>query len=284
MRNPLNLLLSLAILVVGFLPSIASGFNRTVTCMDPEDRDPQAPTSTPICQGNDRPQPFYWKSSTITYRINDRGLQSEFPTSDERIEPGLRQAIVESVEVWNEPECSVFEFVEGELTSTEGFDPRDDVNVIVFQEEAWPYSSRAIALSSVSVRPDGEIVDADLELNAETFVFSDEPDGLAGTYDIRNTITHEAGHLLGLDHTPVREATMWFNSQLGEIKKRELHPDDIEGVCAVYPPQQPEKPKRPPTSTGCCSLVDAGPTPAWLVGAIALALAARQLRSRTFDR
>ena len=54
--------------------------------------------------------------------------------------------------------------------------------------------------------------------------------------DLQNTVTHEAGHVLGLAHpsTPAT-ATMWAYADLREISKRDLDPDDVAGLCAIYP-------------------------------------------------
>jgi MYXO-CTERM domain-containing protein len=54
--------------------------------------------------------------------------------------------------------------------------------------------------------------------------------------DLQNTVTHEAGHVLGLAHPfAPPDATMWAQAGLGEIAKRDLAADDVEGLCAIYP-------------------------------------------------
>lgn len=252
MSKSLNLVVAATLLLVS-VPAFA--FNQTMTCIDAEDRDPLAPTSTPTCSGNEIPNPFSWPSWPVRYRINSAGSQTDFPTDDGQIDGQLRDAIIASFEEWNQPDCSPFEFVEGELTEVDAFNPQDDVNLVVFQNEEWPYSSRSIALSSVSVRPDGEIVDVDLELNGVQFRFTDQEDGVAGAYDIRNTITHEAGHVLGLDHSPIADATMQFNAAAGQTKKRDLHPDDIEGLCFIYSSDQRPEPPIKSEDDGCCAQV-----------------------------
>jgi hypothetical protein len=75
------------------------------------------------------------------------------------------------------------------------------------------YSPAAAAITTVfytsnpGARNDGQIVDADIELNSVnfTFVIADQTHGPArrGTMiaDLANTLTHELGHFQGLDHT-----------------------------------------------------------------------------------
>lgn len=85
----------------------------------------------------------------------------------------------------------------------------------------------------------GEIFDADMELNQEFWVFDDCPDSGCedGVVDLENTVTHELGHFFGLAHTPDDEmATMWACADEAEIFKRDLTTDDAEGLCAAYPP------------------------------------------------
>jgi MYXO-CTERM domain-containing protein len=113
----------------------------------------------------------------------------------------------------------------------------------------------------------GTILDADIELNGVDFNIAVDHqtaanDGLEA--DLANTFTHEVGHLMGLDHTcappggirledhqgepipicspdptqmpaVVREATMFAFQDPGETKKASPEPDDISGVCSIYP-------------------------------------------------
>src|SRR5262249_37990000 len=53
--------------------------------------------------------------------------------------------------------------------------------------------------------------------------------------DVQNTVTHESGHSIGLDHTPDPNATMFATAPEGETSKRTLGADDIQAVCHIYP-------------------------------------------------
>jgi hypothetical protein len=131
-----------------------------------------------------------------------------------------------------------------------------------------------MAITSVFQNPNtGEIVDTDIEVNAVNFTWGDfvsQPDLTSRqTHDFQGTITHELGHVLGLEHTcylpgtfadgtlkprPVdntgkpipdcspdnppliAEATMYVSvdSPETEVALRTLSPDDARGVCEIY--------------------------------------------------
>ncbi|MDH5673181.1 MAG: matrixin family metalloprotease [Myxococcales bacterium] len=93
-----------------------------------------------------------------------------------------------------------------------------------------------VALTTVtSDRSTGEIFDADIALNAEenTFTVGDEQ----VRTDLQSTLTHEIGHLLGLEHSDVSGATMGPSTDLRSTSLRTLERDDVEGLCALYAPQ-----------------------------------------------
>ena len=99
----------------------------------------------------------------------------------------------------------------------------DYQNVIKFRTDKWCrpaekgrpemcYAAQAAAITTVFYQTapghsnDGQIVDADIELNAINYTFANLPTSASprpGTQiaDLENTLTHEIGHFQGLDHT-----------------------------------------------------------------------------------
>lgn len=150
------------------------------------------------------------------------------------------QAAVDAgVQVWNSTGCSYFHFVPTATANCcrAGFQRQGkNANCISWLENAWPdsYPRTAIALTTITYNvADGAILDADIEVNGADFSFGTTcADGL---YDIQNTLAHEAGHMLGLDHSPVAGATMKPNTGPGDCTLRDLTADDIDGVCTIYP-------------------------------------------------
>lgn len=58
--------------------------------------------------------------------------------------------------------------------------------------------------------------------------------GSANGYDVQNAMTHEFGHMLGLGHSDVAWATMAEGSDPGELWKRTIEQDDINGFNFLY--------------------------------------------------
>lgn len=164
---------------------------------------------------------------------------------------------------WSNPDCTDIRFplegVRAGLLSE--FIPGGLNRNVVIQPIRWPYDAAALAITTSAYDTQtGILLDVDIELNGQTFRIDvlDEPD-LCSTQedppnDLRNTLTHEVGHLIGLAHPPASErfadATMFARAGPCETMKRSLSADDIEGVCAIYPSGQPTTPCFPPDQLG----------------------------------
>ncbi len=186
----------------------------------------------------------------------------------------------------------------------------DGNNVILFRDDTWcrpafgdtPQICHNPSAAGITIitfvddansSRDGEIVDADIEINGVNFAVSQNGNSLGTAScasDLANTLTHEVGHLLGIDHTcwtgsgdrllddqgnlvpacsepnlpaAITEATMYNFQQCLETKKASLEADDRNAVCSAYPlaadPNQCSTPDLGNKNSGCCQT--GGPIP-----------------------
>ncbi|KAF7135239.1 hypothetical protein RHSIM_Rhsim08G0060400 [Rhododendron simsii] len=87
-----------------------------------------------------------------------------------------------------------------------------------------PFDGRGGTVAHAAAPTDGRFhYDAD-----ESWSMGAEPNAI----DYETVALHEIGHLLGLDHSSVREAIMYSEVPVGATKG--LHGDDIQGIKALY--------------------------------------------------
>jgi hypothetical protein len=111
-------------------------------------------------------------------------------------------------------------------------------HVIVFRDAVWPHNdaNNTLGLTTVTFDADtGELYDADTEING-TVPLSVSDQLLDGGYDFESIVTHEMGHFLGLAHSGDTSATMYARYTPHSTSMRILTPDDVAGICAIYPP------------------------------------------------
>src|SRR5205807_567521 len=82
----------------------------------------------------------------------------------------------------------------------------------------------------------GKILDADVVFWDGGFTFFTGTSGCTNGAYIEDIATHEFGHVLGLLHTDVLEATMYPYYSLCSMALRTLAPDDVAGIESLYPP------------------------------------------------
>lgn len=270
----------------------AAAYERTQTCDS---------YGTKRCEPDESPTPIAWPTRCVRYHIHEAGT-SDFSSGDDGADgEQLHRLVRRAFETWNAADCTDFTLVEGSPTSKSASYDREaglegNTNVIQWRDEEWPHTSipSAFALTSVSFTSDGAIEDADIEFNSSMYDFAHLSESKVGEMttevDLTNTLTHEIGHLVGLAHAEQPEATMYDSAQLGEIRKRTLHRDDLDGLCAIYPGTKRQGPCddpedfRPPESSEketesetqhdaatepTCSTTGRRPTPGFLAAALA---------------
>ncbi|MBM4396482.1 MAG: matrixin family metalloprotease [Deltaproteobacteria bacterium] len=152
-------------------------------------------------------------------------------------------------------------------------------NLVVFEDEAeWERNghggeTRVIALTTLFYAPSSGVA-SKFDMELADFAFDFGVDG-TGT-DIRNTVTHELGHALGLDHSALPAATMFASAPEGDLTKRTLADDDTAGLCAIYADWIPGS-QAGGSGSGCAAWAGGG---APIAAVIVLALAWMGWRAR----
>lgn len=219
-------------------------------------------------------QPFHWAETCVPVT----GYPNDLP---EMTPAEIATAAENAANVWSSTDlaCTYMRInveMSSKATRTAKF---DSFNALIFRHDSWcrtggsgvacGYDPSALAITSVFVNTrDGRIRDGDIEVNAKYFVWANlDATTPAGDrlQDLQNALTHEMGHLIGLDHTcytansdrprpvdhqgqpvpdcdkapeSIRETTMFASADKGDVSKRTLTPDDQAAACDIYPVAQ----------------------------------------------
>jgi len=172
-----------------------------------------------------------WYTAQVPYYINVTGFNDFDP--DEAIE-----VIQESFATWEGAGIGIhFEYMG--LTDVRSAND-DGISVVYFIQDSdewkttFPNQQSALGVTRSWAAASGELLGFDLALNDAAVDFTNANTQEDTITDLANTVTHEIGHVMGLDHTDVEEAVMYPTSKQGELSKRTLHQDDIDGIHYLY--------------------------------------------------
>jgi hypothetical protein len=270
------LLLSLALLACSE-PALA--FCRTTTC------GPGECSTDPACSfclvGG---KPLYWPRGCVSYSMQESGskLRGIGATT-------LQAYVTKAFETWISADCpgggkpsvAIYDFGFVSCDAQEYNQDDGNANIWMFRDDDWPYIGvgTTLALTTLTFNVEsGEIYDADVEINSFENPLTTMDTNVQA--DLESIVVHEAGHFLGLSHSCDPEATMFAAYQFGEIKLRTLEPDDIAGICDIYPPGENHGTCNPeprhgysrdcgePPDEGCCTTAPGAPRPlgVWAIG------------------
>lgn len=155
-----------------------------------------------------------------------------------------KDALDAGIAAWMAIECDA-PTLTARVDATAALSPDDQRSSVVWVPDpaVWNerFSSLELARTILIHRAvSGRIVDADIAVNVGGFAFSTGACE-AERYDLQGALTHELGHLFGLDHSLDPEATMKAKEVAGDCEMRTLAADDVAGFCATYDvPDRPE--------------------------------------------
>jgi hypothetical protein len=188
-----------------------------------------------------------WVNGEISYEISER-LPADLS------EVAIQVSAAQAFSSWSALDCTSLTFESDGFTEIEA-GPSDGRNTIQFVESGWDelgYPAEASGATDVQYEKiDGEwrIVETDVYINAESFVWATTSTAPAGARTVFSVLFHEAGHILGLlhpceedgaDSAPRcdREELSPTDSVMYPVynpSQTSLQPDDIAGACYLYP-------------------------------------------------
>ena len=184
---------------------------------------------------------MFWPMACPSYSVQrDASNQVDWDTADQVVDDSFKAWELADCGSGDHPNIDLVDLGPVTCSAREYNQSGGNANIIVFRDGGWPYEGQlnTLALTTVTYnKQSGEIYDADIEVN------SSSPDKVTLTtsetnaeYDLQSILTHETGHFLGLAHSSEHAATMFAEYKEGSIDLRELDTDDIQGICAAYPP------------------------------------------------
>lgn len=228
--------------------------------------------------GNTTSPCLYWTVPTITWQLSSVGNPN---TALEEQKQREFNAIRASFQSWENifESCGNLRFAEGPMVDDRkvGYDMKgDNRNLVLFRSkrcadvapstdkcwsddscgntfDCWDSNASTIALTLTTYdEKSGIVYDSDIQLNASGFVFSTAdypPCATAPTTstnacvatDVQNTMAHEIGHLVGLDHTRASGSVMNPSAPPGETSKRNIDDGSRNFVCLTYPKGRPSQ-------------------------------------------
>jgi len=263
--------------VVGFAAN-ARAFCRTTTSMVPAGYDP----AVQGCWSQGKS--VAWTPGRVSYSL------SQAASKQVSLADATRIAHL-AFDAWNKVACDggvadVVAYDLGPVTAEaaatdcglEVCDPtfHDPQHVIVFRDDAWPHSDPANTLALTTVTygvSSATIFDADIEINSAQHSLSVQEPPSGDQVDLQAILTHEAGHFFGLAHAVDTAAIMYAFYRPGNVT---LSPDDLDGMCTVYPHDFPE-----PVQGGCACATGGGPSGNWAwIGVLTVGSWVRRRRTR----
>jgi matrixin/IPT/TIG domain-containing protein len=170
---------------------------------------------------------LHWNNPQIDWALNPGSFKTMDATA---VGDTVDRAFLQ----WNQVNKSGLDFQR--LADTNLADYGANTHLVYFDDSNasgfFPQGSGTVAITPIVYNTgDGRMIDADIIFNGKDFNFTLE--GGTGAFDLQDVLTHEIGHMGGLDHSPMHGATMWPFVTTNQWLHRSLSQDDISGAIAA---------------------------------------------------
>lgn len=186
-----------------------------------------------------------WPGGSTTYRVNATSFTAA----------GLSDAVITaSFDAWANDPLANLTLTRGTNISgaAEPDSGSDGINEVEFITSGWADGAGVLGVTYVYFSG-STIVESDMYLNGQQFLWDDPTGGgCTNRYDLGSTVTHEAGHFIGLGHSSeldatcntgspqydavLCDATMYYAGGPCDTTGQSLECDDLAGLRFLYPP------------------------------------------------
>jgi hypothetical protein len=182
-------------------------------------------------QGGGVESTFEWSPSRfpVRYFIHNAGTTDIGGTAE-------RNQLIQGLTRWNPVSPLKFQFAGTTATVTGG----DQINAIIFDRANFGAGSSTLAFCEAFffTSAPGTRIEGDIHFNNRDFRWTmgaSNPNN--DVYKILPVAVHEVGHSVGIGHSAVPIATMFFSAQAGDIGQT-LDIDDTSAAKFLYGPRQ----------------------------------------------
>jgi hypothetical protein len=170
---------------------------------------------------------LHWNDPDIDWQLNPESF-------DDMDTQGVSDAADRAFATWNQVNKSAINFVRGKDTTDADYSRSSHIVYLDPDNSSgfFPSGSGTVAITPIIYgTSDGRIIDVDIIFNGKDFNFALHANG--SQFDLQDVMTHEIGHMIGLDHSPHHGSSMWPYVSPGQWLHRSLSQDDISGGIAA---------------------------------------------------